>query len=113
MFVMTKAAIASALTAGKKFTYAYPVVDHRPQKEDSDRIEITAGGNLIQCELELSVRTADINTAKLHWNSVMSTEDARKMCLNIKNFYLTAALEYYEEYMRILLSYFPAWTIEQ
>ncbi len=71
-----------------------------------------AGGNLIQCELELSVRTADINTATLHWNSVMSTDDARYMCLGIKNFYLIAALKYYE-YMRIPLSYFPAWTIEQ
>jgi hypothetical protein len=96
MFVMTKAEIASALAAGKKFTYANPVVDHRPQKEDPNRIRITAGGNLIQCESELSVRTADSNTAKLHWNSVVSTEDARYMCLDIKNFYLTAALEYYE-----------------
>ncbi len=76
MFVMTKAAIASALVAGKKITFANPVVDHRPQKEDPNRIQITAGGNLIQCESELSVRTADINTTKLHWNSVVSTEDA-------------------------------------
>ncbi len=82
MFVMTKAEIASALAAGKKFTYANPVIDHRPQKEDPNRIRITAGGNLIQCESELSVRTADINTAKLHWNSVVSTEDARYMCLD-------------------------------
>jgi hypothetical protein len=43
---------------------------------------------------------------------VVSTEDALYMCLDIKNFYLTAALENYE-YMRIPLSYFPAWTIEQ
>jgi hypothetical protein len=83
MFVMTKADIASALAAGQKFTYANPVVDHRPQKEDPNRIRITAGGNLIQCESELSVCTADINTAKLHWNSVVSTDDARYMCLDI------------------------------
>jgi hypothetical protein len=62
-----------------------------------------AGRNLIQCELELSVRIADINTAKLYWNSVVSTEDARYMCLDIKNFYLTTALKYYE-YMQIPLS---------
>ncbi len=43
---------------------------------------------------------------------MVSTDDARYMCLDIKNFYLTAALEYYE-YMQIPLSYFPAWTIEQ
>jgi hypothetical protein len=112
MFVMTKAEIARALVAGKKITYKNPVVNHRPQKEDPNRIPITAGGNLIQYESELSVRTTDINSAKLHWNSVVSTDDARYMCLDIKNFYLTATLKYYK-YMRIPLSYFPAWTIKQ
>ena len=34
------------------------------------------------------------------------------MCLDIKNFSLTTAHKYYE-YMRISLSYFPAWAIEQ
>jgi hypothetical protein len=34
------------------------------------------------------------------------------MCLNIKMFYLTAALEYFE-YMKIPLSLFPEWTIDQ
>ncbi len=58
------------------------------------------------------VRTADLNTAKLHWNSVISTKDARYMCLDIKNFYLTVALEYYE-YMKIPLALFPSWTMQQ
>jgi hypothetical protein len=112
MFVMTHDAIAHALRIGTKFTYANPVVDHRPQKEDPNRIRITAGGNLIEYDSELSVRTADINTAKLHWNSVVSTDDAKYMCIDIKNFYLTAALEYFE-YMRIPLELFPSWTVEQ
>jgi hypothetical protein len=34
------------------------------------------------------------------------------MCLDIKKFYLTAALEYFE-YMKIPLALFPVWTIEQ
>ena len=38
IFVMTKAEIASALVAGKKITYANPIVDHHPQKEDPNRI---------------------------------------------------------------------------
>ncbi len=37
---------------------------------------------------------------------------ARYMCLDIKNFHLTAMLKYFE-YMRIPLSYFPVWTVEQ
>ncbi len=60
----------------------------------------------------MSVRTADINTAKLHWNSVINTVKAWCMCLNIGNFYLTAALEYFE-YMRIPLALFPIWIVEQ
>jgi hypothetical protein len=69
-------------------------------------------GNLISYVGELSVRTADINTAKLHWNSVVSTPNAKYMCLDIKNFYLTAALEYYE-YMKMPLSLFPQWIVQQ
>jgi hypothetical protein len=34
------------------------------------------------------------------------------MCLDIKNFYLTAALEYYK-YMKIPLTLFPTWIVEQ
>ncbi len=112
MFVMTHDEIAHALRAKRIFTYGNPVVDHRTQKEDPNRIRITAGGNLIKCDEEVSVRTADINTATLHWNSVISTIGARYMCLDIGNFYLTAALEYFE-YMKMPLALFPAWIIEQ
>jgi hypothetical protein len=34
------------------------------------------------------------------------------MCLDLKNFYLTAALDYYE-YMKIPLVLFPEWTKKQ
>ena len=110
IFVMTHADIDRL--PGKKYTYANIVLDHRPQKEDPNRIRITAGGNLIQYDDELSVRSADITTAKLHWNSVISTESARYMCLDLSLFYLSAALEYYE-YMKIPLALFPPWIVEQ
>jgi hypothetical protein len=44
--------------------------------------------------------------AKLHWNNVISTPGARYMCLDIKNFYLTACLKYFE-YMQMPLTLFP------
>jgi hypothetical protein len=106
MFVMNHKEIQATLKAGKKFTYANPVVDHRPQKADPNRIRITVGGGLIQYDSELLVPTADINTAKLHWNSVVSTSLVKYMCIDIKNFYLSAALEYCE-YMKIPLILFP------
>ena len=54
------------------------------------------GGNLITCKGSTSTRTANLTTSKLLWNSVLSTEGTKYMCLDIKNFYLTAALDYYE-----------------
>jgi hypothetical protein len=80
MFVMTHKEIAHALQNGMKFTYTNPVVGYRPPKEHPNRILITAGGNLILYDSELSVCTVDINTAKLHWNSVVSTKDAEYTC---------------------------------
>ena len=112
MFVMTHDEIRQVLAQKKKFTYGNPVVDYRPQKEDPNRIRITAGGNLVKYESSPSVRTADLDTAKLHWNSVISTPGAKYMCLDIKNFYLTAKLDYFE-YMRMPLSLFPKWTQKQ
>ncbi len=66
MFVMTHDKIKQALAAGKFFTYMNPVVDYRPQKEDPYQIRITARGNLINYESNASVRTADLDTARLH-----------------------------------------------
>jgi hypothetical protein len=95
MFVMTHVKIAHVYWEKKIFTFASPIINYHPQKEDPNRIQITAMGNLITYNGELSLRTADINTAKSHWNSVVSTPNARYMCLGTKNFYLTAAFEYF------------------
>jgi hypothetical protein len=93
-------------------TYARVVVNFRPQKTDPHRVRITAGGNLINYPGELTTKTADLITSKLMWNSVLSTKGAKYMCLDIKNFYLTAPLDRYE-YMKMLISLFPSWTREK
>jgi hypothetical protein len=46
------------------------------------------------------------------WNSVLSTDGARYMCLDIKNSYLSASLDRFE-YMKIPLVLFPQWTLQQ
>jgi hypothetical protein len=112
MFVMMHDDIKHALKTGKKFTYCNPVVDHRLQKGDPNRIRLTAGGNLIHCNEELSVPTAELKNAKLHWNSVVSTAMAKYRCIDLKNFYLTAKLEYYK-YMTIPLVYLPPCIVDQ
>ena len=89
-------------------------MDHRSQPEDPNRIRMIAGRNLNKgCyQVELTTMTANLTTSKLHWNSVLSTQQAKYMCLDIKNFYLLAPLNQYE-YMKIPISLFPPWIIEQ
>jgi hypothetical protein len=112
MFVMSHNKIRHVLDTGHKFTYGNPVVDYRPQKEDPHRIRITAEGNLITYASSPSIQTVDLDMAKLHCNSVISTKGAKYMCLDVKLFYLTAKLEYFE-YMRMPLELFLIWIQEQ
>ncbi len=93
-------------------TCAKVVIAYCPQKEDPYQIRITATGNLINYPGELTMRTADMTTAKVNWNSVLSTLKAHYMCLDIGNFYLTALLDRYK-YMKMLISMFPLWIVTQ
>jgi hypothetical protein len=88
MSVMSQDKIQHVLDTGHKFTYGNPVVAYRPQKEDPHCIQITAGGNLITYASSQSVWTADLDTVKLHWNSVISTKGAKYMCLDVKKIIL-------------------------
>jgi hypothetical protein len=46
------------------------------------------------------------------WNSVLSTEGAKYVCLDIKNFYLTTPLDCFE-YMKMPITLFLNWIIKQ
>jgi hypothetical protein len=63
VFVMTHKEIDIAKAAGHKWTYARVVVDHRPQKEDPNRIRIAVGRNLITYKGSTSTHTADLTTS--------------------------------------------------
>ena len=113
IFVMTHAEIAN-VPNDRIVTYCRLVVDFRPQKEDPNRVCMTAaaGGNLLQYPGELTTRTADLTTSKIIWNSVLSTEGARFMGIYIKNFYLGTPLDRFE-YMKMPLNILPEHTIRQ
>jgi hypothetical protein len=63
--------------------YAHIVVDFPPQRTNPRRIWITASGNLINYPGELSTQTADLTSSKLMWKTILSTEGAKYMCLDI------------------------------
>jgi hypothetical protein len=96
----------------KDITYARICADHRPEKADPNRIQITLGGNLVNYPGDVGTRTADLLTVKLLLNSVTSTPGAKFMSLDISNFYLMAPMTQYE-YVRMNLSDFPDDIIEE
>ncbi len=111
IFVMTHNEI-KLIPKTQPVTYACIVVDFRSQKEYPHRICIAAGRNLIHYWGELSTQTADLTTSKLVRNSILSMEGAKYMCLDIKNFYLSAPLDRFE-YMKMPLALFPLWIVKQ
>jgi hypothetical protein len=92
------------IPADRAVTYARAVVDYRPQKKDPNRVRITVGGSLINYPGEVTMRTADMVTSKILWNSALSTRGAKYCCANVKNFYLETPMERFK-YMRMPLWY--------
>eukprot|EP00984_Skeletonema_dohrnii_P002769 scaffold955_cov79-Skeletonema_dohrnii-CCMP3373.AAC.11 len=111
VFVMTPDEIMN-IPSDRVVTYARIVVDYRPQKKNPNRVRITAGGNLLEYPGELTTRTADLTTSKVLWNSVISTEGAKFMGMDVKSFYLCTPMDRYE-YMKMPLSIFPEHVKEQ
>jgi hypothetical protein len=111
MFILTHEQIRD-IPKDRVVTYAHIVVDYQPQKADPNRVRITADGNLIKYPGELSTRSSEITTSKLIWNSVVSTDNAKYMTIDIKNFYLGTPLDRFE-YMKMPLDIFPQHIIDQ
>jgi hypothetical protein len=102
----------SAVPADRVVTYGRICVNIRPQKDETHRTRLTVGGNLIDYPDNVSTPTADLTTAKLLFNSVVSTRRARFCVADIKDFYLSTEMKRYE-YMRLAISLIPQEIIEQ
>jgi hypothetical protein len=90
----------------KKATYLRVVAAFRPEKDNPHRVRFTAGGDRIDYAGDVSTKTADMTTIKIHLNSVLSTRRARYMTGDLKDFYLNTPMEEYE-YIRIPVSVIP------
>ena len=80
----------------KKSTYARIFVRYWTQEEYPYWVRITFGGDKIHYADETFTPNADITTAKFLFNSVISTEFAKFLGLNIKDFYLNTKMDEYE-----------------
>lgn len=82
------------------------VCEYRSQKKEKNRTRLTVGGNLILYPDEGYTATADIISAKLLFNDVISTPQALCTAVDLKNFYLNNALKKYE-YIKLPIKIIP------
>ncbi len=76
-----------------------------PPKDNLYQIQITVGNNLINNLYKLTTCTADMVSAKIMWNSVISTPGAIFGGADINNMYLKTPLNQYK-YMQMPLKLF-------
>ena len=93
-------------------TYGRIVVAYKPNKQEPHRSRLTVGGDRIVCIYDVSTPTADMQTIKLLWNSVLSTPGAKYFTLDISNFYLGTPMER-PEYMRMPIKIIPQEIIDK
>jgi hypothetical protein len=90
----------------KDITHRQIVCDYCSEKKDPYRTHITMGGNLVNYPDDCGTPTAGLLTAKLMFNSIISTPNAKFMMINIKDYYLMTPMDHYE-YFRMKLELFP------
>jgi hypothetical protein len=96
----------------RKITYGKIVCDYKPHKKEKERVRLTVGGDRLDYSGDVATSTSDITTFKILLNSTLSTKDAAMMMMDIKNYYLGTPLPRFE-YMKMLLSRFPAEIIQK
>jgi hypothetical protein len=88
------------------------VVDIKNHKEEKERTRLTVRGDQIECPGDKSTRAAGLTKAKILINSVISTQGAKFLVIDINNFYLNTPLGRFE-YMVINFTSLLQETIEK
>jgi hypothetical protein len=96
----------------RKITYGKIVCNYKPHKKEKERVWLTVGGDRLDYSGDVATSTADITTFKILINSTLSAEDTVMMMMDIKNYYIGTPLPRFE-YMKMLLSRFPAVIIQK
>ena len=100
------------VSSNKKVTYGRTVPSIRTQKQETHRIRLTVGGNLLDYHGDTITPTPDLITTKIHLNSVISTPNANIATSDIENFYLNNLLPD-SEWMKLPISIIPNEIIQQ
>ncbi|KAL7476328.1 hypothetical protein ACHAW6_002199 [Cyclotella cf. meneghiniana] len=78
----------------KDITYGHIIVVSRPQKKEQECTRLTVGGNLVDYPWDVATLTADLTTAKLLFNSIISTLGVEFVMIDCKIFYLMTPMKH-------------------
>ena len=92
-------------------TYGKFVCNLRPEKDEVHRTRFVVGGNRINYPGDVGTPTADMLLAKILFNSVISTNNARFMAGDIKKIHLKTPLKR-KEYIKLKLGDIPQEVIQ-
>jgi len=96
----------SEVPKDKQVTYPRVTTAFRPEKEDPYRTRITAGGDRLDYDGETATHSAGMTTIKTHWNSVLSTKEAKYCTADCSNMYLESVLPS-PQFVRFKLTQIP------
>ena len=74
------------IPCGRKATYLCDNLAFLPEKDNPRLVHWTCGGNKVDYLFNVSTNTADLTTAKLLINSVLSTKNAKFLTTDMKDF---------------------------
>ena len=106
----------SQIPAGRKNSYANFICDVRPQKSETHRVRLTAGGDKPNAYEETRSPTISLIDAKLHFNSTISDahSGAQHLGLDIKNFHLGTPMDHSKfQYLRVHINDIPPEVLEE
>ncbi len=90
----------------KDVTYGSFSCDLKPNKTEIDRTRLTAGRDRVNYPGDAGTPTADMNLFKILMNSIISTEGARCIKLDMKDFYLCTPMTRFK-YTRLKITDIP------
>ena len=96
----------------KDVAYGHHVCNEKPKKAEVNRTRFTVSGNKINYPGAMSTPTAELLVAKILFNSVISTKNAKFMTINISNFYLNSPLPR-PEFVKIKINDIPEEIIKE
>jgi hypothetical protein len=76
------------LPPGRRATYTRFVASIRHHTTKVKRLRLTVGGNLVHYPKKIRMPTAKTSTAKMLFNSTISTRNGRFAALDLKNIYI-------------------------